>query len=306
MHSQNISGRAYSVFADVILKAKSLGQKKVAVVNPTDRVSLEGAVTSALEGIIEPILIGDIEKIKEVALHNNIDISKYQIIDAKTDVEAANRAVELAFNNEVDALMKGNLHTDDVMRAVVKKDGGLRTSRRISHVFVIDSPAYHKMLLVTDAAINIAPDLETKYHILQNSIDLAQKLGVKRPKVAAVCAVEMVYDKMPSTIDADLLTKRAIKEGLNADVYGPLAFDNAINKEAALIKKIDSVVAGDADILLMPHIEAGNMVAKQFVYLGYSQMAGVVIGAKVPIILTSRADSVEARLASAAIAVLSK
>lgn len=301
---QELQGREYSVFRDVLTKAKASGRIRVAVAQPTDETSLGGAIDSYKEGLIDPILVGDEAKIKQVAQDLGFDISSFEILNAPSDKEAAAKAVEFATAGEVKALMKGNLHTNDIMGAVVKREAGLRTDRSITHAFIMDIPAYHKALFIADAAINIAPDINVKMSIIQNTVELAHKLGIAVPKVGLLSAVEMPYEKIPSSIEAHEITQRAREEVKSALVYGPLAFDNAISSVSAKIKKIDSVVCGDPDILIAPQIESGNILFKALVYLAYAKVAGVVLGAKVPVILTSRSDSAEARVASSALAVL--
>jgi phosphotransacetylase len=274
-----------------------------AVAHPCEASALAGAVEAGAKGLIAPILVGPIAKIQEVAIKGGIDISRSQIVDAPHSHGAAAKAVDLVRQGKAELLMKGSLHTDELLGAVVARETGLRTGRRISHVFIMDVPTYHKVLIVTDAAINIAPALDDKVDICQNAIDLAVSLGVSKPKVAILAAVETVNSKMPATIDAACLCKMAdrgqIRNGL---LDGPLAFDNAISKDAARIKGIQSEVAGDPDILLAPDLEAGNMLAKQLSFLANADSAGLVLGARVPIILTSRADSVRSRIASCAVA----
>ena len=236
---------------------------------------------------------------------SQIDLGNLKIVDVPHSHAAAVRAVELVKEGKAEILMKGSLHTDELMSAIVSRDGGLRTGRRISHVFIMDVPTYHKVLVVTDAAINIAPTLEDKADICQNAIDLAKAFGVERPKVAILAAVETVNSRMPATLDAAALCKMAERGQIKGGVLdGPLAFDNAISRDAAKIKGITSEVAGDPDILLAPDLEAGNMVAKQLSFLANADSAGLVLGAKVPVILTSRADSLRSRIASCAVAVL--
>lgn len=305
---QSLHGRKYSVLNNILNQAKTLtlkeGRLRVAVVQPTDETSLRGAIDSHSEGLIEPILIGDEFKIKQAASDFGLDLSSYEIINVSSDIEAGEKSAELAKRGEVKALMKGNLHTNDLMSAVVRKDAGLRTDQSITHTFIMDIPAYHKALFITDAAINITPDINVKMSMIKNTIDLAHRLGIKIPKVAVLSAVEMPYEKMPSSIEAAKLTQRAKTEIKDALVYGPLAFDNAISAVSAKIKKIDSEVCGDPDVLVVPQIESGNILFKALVYLAYAKSAGVVLGAKVPVILTSRADSAESRVASSALAVL--
>jgi phosphate acetyltransferase len=277
----------------------------VAVCHPCDQVSLEGPVEAFKRGLINPILIGPETKIRSVAAEFGFDILGMRIIDTQHSHESAEKAVALCRSGEAEALMKGSLHTDEMMHEVARRDTGLRTGRRISHVFVMDVPTYPKTLLITDAAINIYPTLEDKVDITQNAIDLAHCLGVVKPKVAILSAVETVYPKINSTIEAAALCKMADRGQITGgELDGPLAFDNAISAEAAKIKKIVSPVAGNADILLVPDLEAGNMLAKQLSYLAEADAAGIVLGARVPVVLTSRADSAKARLASCAVAVL--
>ncbi len=275
-----------------------------AVAHPCEASALTGAVEAAQKKLIVPILVGPAAKIAEIAKAAGIDLGGLEIIDVPAQPRAAaEKAVALVREGRAEVLMKGSLHTDELLSAVVSRDKGLRTGRRISHAFLMDVPTYHKVLIVTDAAINIAPTLEDKVDICQNAIDLAISLGVKTPKVAILAAVETVNSKMPATIDAAALCKMAdrgqIKGGL---LDGPLAFDNAISKEAAKTKGIKSEVAGDPDILLAPDLEAGNILAKQLSFLANADSAGLVLGARVPIILTSRADSVRSRIASCAVA----
>ncbi len=297
--------RRKQAFEKMTDRAVAMGRIWVAVCYPCDYVSLSGAVEAAERGLINPLLVGPQKLIEKTAKDHNLNIAPYTIIDVQTEQESAAKSVALCRNGEAQALMKGSLHTDEMMREVARRETGLRTGRRISHVFIMDVPSYHKLLLVTDAAINILPEFEDKVDICQNAIGLAHALGVELPKVAILSAVETVYPKFPSTLDAAALCKMADRGQIKGAILdGPLAFDNAINLEAAQIKKITSPVCGDADILLVPNLEAGNMLSKQLLYLGGAELAGIVVGAKVPIILTSRADSVKARLASCAVAVL--
>ncbi len=296
--------REHTVYRALIERCASLEPVTAAVAHPCDEPSLAGAVEAAEAGLIRPILVGPERKIRAVAEQHGIDISPYRLVDAPHSHAAAARAVELVRAGEAEVLMKGSLHTDELMKEVTSSATGLRTERRISHVFIMDVPTYPKPLAVTDAAINIFPDLETKADIAQNAIDMAHALGVPRPKIAIVSAVETVTPSIPSTIDAAALCKMAERGQITGALLdGPLAFDNAISKEAAAIKGIRSEVAGDADILVVPDLEAGNMLAKQLSFLANADAAGVALGARVPIILTSRADTVRARLASCAIAV---
>jgi phosphotransacetylase len=277
----------------------------MAVVHPCSREALEGAIEAGQLGLITPVLVGPEAKIRTVAADNDLDIGTLRIVDVPHSHAAAQKAVAMALAGEVHALMKGSLHTDELMGAVVAPDGGLRTGRRMSHIFVLDVPRYPKPLLVTDAAINIEPDFEAKADIVRNAIDLAHALGIAQPKVAILSAVETVTPKMRSSMDAAALCKMVDRGQITGAVLdGPLAFDNAISAFAAGIKGIHSEVSGDADILVVPNLEAGNMVAKQLEYLADAQAAGVVLGAKVPIVLTSRADSAHSRVASCAVALL--
>ena len=276
-----------------------------AVAHPCEATSLSGSIEAAEKGLIVPILVGPADKIAATARSSGIDLQNFQVVDAPHSAAAAAKAVELIRKGEAELLMKGSLHTDELMAAVVARETGLRTGRRISHVFVMDVPTYHKVLIVTDGAINIAPALEDKVDICQNAIDLAISLGVEKPKVAILAAVETVNSKMPATIDAAALCKMAERGQITwALLDGPLAFDNAISKEAAKTKGIHSDVAGDPDILLAPDLEAGNILAKQLSFLANADSAGLVLGARVPVILTSRADSVRSRIASCAVAML--
>ena len=284
-------------------RCKGLEPVRTAVVHPCEETALAGAIEAGKRGLIVPVLVGPSDRIREIAKKSGIDLGRIEIVDVPHSHAAAEKSVQLVREGKVELLMKGSLHSDELLAAVVARDG-LRTARRISHVFIMDIPTYHKVLIVTDAAINIAPTLEEKADICQNAIDLAVALGVERPKVAILAAVETVTSKMPSTIDAAALCKMADRGQITGGALeGPLAFDNAISKEAARIKGIDSDVAGDPDILLVPDLEAGNILAKQLTFLANADSAGLVLGARVPIILTSRADSVRSRIASCAIAV---
>jgi phosphate acetyltransferase len=276
---------------------------RTAVVHPCDEGSLAGALDAAKAAIIDPILVGPRGKIEKFAGLIGRDISEYELIDVPHSHAAAEKAVELVRAGKADALMKGSLHTDELMSEVVRKDTGIRTERRVSHVFIMDVPTYHKPLFITDAAVNIFPDLDDKVDIVQNAIDLAIALGVARPKVAILSAAETVTSKIPSTIDAAALCKMADRGQIKGGILdGPLAFDNAISVVAARVKNIESDVAGDADILVVPDLEAGNMLAKVITFIAQADGAGIVLGARVPIALTSRADSPRARLASCAVA----
>ncbi|MEM5431366.1 phosphate acetyltransferase [Cupriavidus oxalaticus] len=284
---------------------KTMPPTPTAVAHPCDRSSLEGAVEAARLGLIAPILVGPRSRIEDAAREAGIDIREYPIVDAAHSHAAAAAAVQLVRESKAEALMKGSLHTDELMGAVVKGDSGLRTARRISHCFVMDVPGHEDALIVTDAAVNIAPTLAEKADILQNAIDLAHALRVEEVRVAILSAMETVNPKVPSTLDAAALCKMVDRHQITgAVVDGPLALDNAINLDAARIKKIDSPVAGRANVLLVPDLDAGNMLAKSLTFLAGADAAGIVLGARVPIILTSRADSVTTRLASCAVAAL--
>ena len=292
-------------YEHLLLRCSSLEPIPTAIAHPCDETSLSGAVEAAEKGLIVPILVGPRQKILSTAASAGLDLRSIQIVDVPHSHAAATKAVELLREAKAELLMKGSLHTDELMAAVVSRDGGLRTARRISHVFVMDVPTYHKVLIVTDGAINIAPTLEDKVDICQNAIDLAVSLGREWPKVAILAAVETVTSKMPATIDAAALCKMAERGQIKgALLEGPLAFDNAISKQAAKTKGISSDVAGDPDILLAPDLEAGNILAKQLTFLANADSAGIVLGARVPIILTSRADSVRSRIASCGVAML--
>ena len=292
-------------YEQLLTRCRSLEPVPTAVAHPCEASALAGALEAGEKGLIIPILVGPEGKIREIAAREGLDLGRTRIVDAPHSHASAAKAVELVRKGEAELLMKGSLHTDELLSAVVARETGLRTGRRISHVFIMDVPTYHKVLIVTDAAINIAPALEDKVDICQNAIDLAVTLGVSAPKVAILAAVETVTSKMPSTIDAAALCKMADRKQItNGILDGPLAFDNAISKDAARIKGIRSEVAGDPDILLVPDLEAGNILAKQLTFLANADSAGLVLGARVPIILTSRADSVRSRIASCGVAML--
>lgn len=285
--------------------AEAQAPLRTAVVHPVDALSLRGAVEAGRRGLIEPILIGPATRVRAAAQVVGLDISALELIDVEHSHQAAARACDLAAIGQVAAIMKGALHTDELLEAIVSASSGLRTDRRMSHVFVLDVPTYPRPLLVSDAALNIAPDLETKRDIVQNAIDCALAMDIAEPKVAILSAVETINPKMVSTLDAAALCKMAERgQIVGGRLDGPLAFDNAISPEAAKAKGIQSAVAGCADILIVPDIEAGNMLAKQLFYLSNAQSAGIVMGARVPIILTSRSDPEASRLASCALAIL--
>jgi phosphotransacetylase len=291
-------------YEHLLERCRGLEPIPTAVAHPCEETALAGAIEAAAHGLIAPILVGPAAKIAEIAGRTQVDLSGVDVVDVAHSHDAAARAVQLVREGKAELLMKGSLHSDELLSAVVSREG-LRTERRISHVFVMDVPTYHKVLVVTDAAINIAPSLSDKMDICQNAIDFAIALGVETPKVAILAAVETVNPSMPATIDAAALCKMAERGQIRGGLLdGPLAFDNAISAEAATIKGIRSAVAGDPDILLVPNLEAGNMLAKQLSFLANADSAGIVLGARVPVILTSRADSVRSRIASCAVAVL--
>ncbi|HEY4425006.1 MAG TPA: phosphate acetyltransferase [Pyrinomonadaceae bacterium] len=288
----------------LLARCEGLAPIPTAVAHPCEASALSAAVEAATRGLIVPLLVGPAAKIRETAVMSQIDLGNLKIVDVPHSQAAATKAVELVKEGKAEILMKGSLHTDELMAAVVSRDG-LRTGRRISHVFIMDVPTYHKVLVITDAAINIAPTLEDKADICQNAIDLVIALGLEKPKVAILAAVETVTTKMPATIDAAALCKMAERGQIKGALLdGPLAFDNAISAQAAETKGIKSAVAGDPDILLAPDLEAGNILAKQLTFLANADSAGMVLGAKVPVILTSRADSVRSKVASCAVAKL--
>ena len=293
--------------AAILARAQALGPVRTAVVHPCSADALAGAIEAARLGLMEPVLIGPLRKLMALAEAESIDLSAHSIVDVPHSHAAAEEAVRLAGLGQVGALMKGSLHTDELMGAVVRREGGLRTERRISHVFLMGDENYHKPFIITDAAINIAPDLMTKRDILQNAVDFLIGISAEpiRPKVAVLSAVETVNPDMRSTVDAACLSKMADRGQITrALVDGPLAFDNAISRAAAAVKGIVSTVAGDADILLTPDLESGNMLAKQLILLGHASSAGLVLGARLPIVLNSRSDGMASRVGSAALAVL--
>jgi len=300
-----MTDRKHEKYQRLIERCKSLQPTPTAVAHPCDQTSLEGAVEAGKMGLIAPILVGPAQRINALAKSHNIDISGLRIVDAPHSEASAEKAVELVRLGQAEVLMKGSLHTDELLAAVVKRDAGLRTQRRISQCFVMDVPTYPDAIIITDAAVNIAPTLEEKVDIVQNAIDLAHALGREDVRVAILSAMETVNPKVPSTIEAAALCKMADRGQITGAILdGPLALDNAISLEAAEIKKIKSPVAGRANVLVAPNLEAGNMLAKSLSFLANADAAGIVLGARVPIILTSRADSVMTRLASCAVAVL--
>lgn len=301
--AQDMTYHTRHVFKDLIDQVQDWEPISVAVAHPCSETALQGAVDAAQANIINPILTGPRERIERLAEELELDISPYEIVETPHSHASAAEAVALCRSGQAEALMKGSLHTDEFMAAILNKKKGLRTASRVSHVFILDVPTYPRPLFVTDAAINIYPTLEDKYHIVNNAVDLAHALGIELPKVAILSAVETINPKIPSTLEAASLCKMADRGQITGALLdGPLAFDNAISKEAAMIKGIDSEVAGVADIFVVPDLEAGNMLAKQMTYLIDADAAGIVVGARVPIILTSRADSPRARLASCAVA----
>jgi phosphate acetyltransferase len=292
-------------FRQLVTRAQKHAPARTAVAHPCDKSSLEGVVEAAKMKLIDPILVGPEQRIRAAAAENNIDISQFEIVDAEHSHDSAAKAVALVREGRAEALMKGSLHTDEIMGAVVARDTGLRTARRISHCFVMDVPGHDQPLVITDAAVNIAPDLKTKVNIVQNAIDLVHALGQDDVRVAILSAMETVNPDVPSTLEAAALCKMADRGQITGAVLdGPLALDNAISPEAAKIKKIVSPVAGRANVLVVPDLEAGNMLAKSLSFLAGADAAGIVLGARVPIILTSRADDETARLASCAVAQL--
>ena len=297
--------RSNERYQRLLRHAQALPPVTTAVAHPCDEVSLKGAVEAARLGLIAPILVGPPERIRDIARRAGLDISGFPLKEAAHSHDSAEKAVELVREGKAEALMKGSLHTDELMAAVVARETGIRTSRRISHCFVMDVPGHKDPLIITDAAVNIAPDLEAKVDIVQNAIDLAHALRSPDVRVAILSAMETINPKVPSTIEAAALCKMANRGQITGGILdGPLALDNAISEEAAAIKEIVSPVAGRANVLVVPDLEAGNMLAKSLSFLAGADAAGIVLGARVPIILTSRADSVVSRLASCAVASL--
>jgi phosphate acetyltransferase len=295
----------FHVFNRFLDRCKKLPPITTSVCWPLSDVALKGAVEAAAEGLILPTLFGDEARIKALAASLGLDISAFPIVQADNEVKAAELSVAMCRAGDAQAMMKGSLHTDELMKAVMQRETGLRAGRRITHVFVMDTPAYPRTLLITDAAINIAPELEDKIYIVQNAIDLAHALGIPEPRVALLSAVETVNPKIQSTLDAAVLCKMADRKQITGGILdGPLSFDTAISAASAKVKHLVSPVSGQADILAVPDLVSGNMLAKQLEYLGGAQLAGIVLGARVPIILTSRADSAKTRLISCAVAVL--
>ena len=305
MAEENATLAAPRKYDRLIEQVQAMDPVPTAVAHPCSPGALEGATDAAEMGIIVPILVGPRAKIVSTAAAAGIDISTYEIVDAAHSHDAAEKAVALVREGRAMALMKGSLHTDELLAAVVRRDTGLRTERRLSHCFIMDVPGHDNVLTITDAAINIFPTLEDKVDIVQNAIDLSHAMGNDAPRVAILSAMETVNPKVPSTVEAAALCKMADRGQITGGLLdGPLAFDNAISPEAAAIKGIGGPVAGHADILVVPDLEAGNMLAKSLSFLMNADSAGIVLGARVPIVLTSRADSVQSRLASCAVAAM--
>ena len=298
-------GKPHEKYQRLIDFCKSLPPTPTAVAHPCDESSLRGAVDAAKLDLIAPILVGPRARIEAIACQHKIDVAGYPIVDTPHSQASAEKAVELVREGKAEALMKGSLHTDELMGAVVRRETGLRTARRVSHCFVMDVPSYEHTLIVSDAAVNIAPTLADKVDIIQNAIDLAHALRFSEVRVAILSAMETINPQVPSTVEAGALCKMADRGQITGAILdGPLALDNAIDLESVAIKKIDSPVAGRANVLVVPDLEAGNMLAKSLSFLAGADAAGIVLGAKVPIILTSRADSVMTRLASCAVAAM--
>jgi phosphate acetyltransferase len=295
----------HAKYERLIARAQQVPTATAIIAHPCDETSLRGAVDAAEAGLIVPVLVGPATKIAAVARAHKIDIGRFEVVDVAHSEAAAAKSVQLVHEAKGELLMKGSLHTDELMRAVAASAGGLRTARRISHVFIMDVPTYAETLFITDAAINIFPDLDAKRDIIQNAIDLFTQVGLGTPRVALLSAVETVTTKIPSTIEAAALCKMADRGQITGGILdGPLAFDNAVDPQAAKTKGIESEVAGRAQILVVPDLEAGNMLAKNLSFLAKADAAGIVLGARVPIMLTSRAESVRTRMASCAVAVL--
>lgn len=297
--------QSHHVFSGLLVQANATPPIPTAVVWPLSEVALQGALEAAVARVIEPVLIGPRDQIAAVAAQAGLDIAGFRIVEAADEASAAAKGVELCRAGKTRILMKGSLHTESFMHAVMQDGVGLRAARRISHAFIFDVPRYPHLLMITDAAVNIAPNLMEKADIVQNAIGLAHALGMPEPKVAILSAVETINPKIQSTVDAAALCKMAERGQITGGLLdGPLAFDNAVNLQAAKIKHLASPVAGQADILVVPDLESGNMLAKQLEYLAGAEAAGIVLGARVPIVLTSRSDGPKARLASAAVAAL--
>ena len=297
--------KTYNKYQDFIEMCSALDSPRTAVAHPCDESSLRAALVASQEELIEPVLVGPGAKIRSIAKEFDIDISAFTVVDTPHSHASAAEAVRLVREGECEVLMKGSLHTDELMAEVIKSDTGLRTERRVSHAYVMDVPTYHKPIIISDAAINIYPGLDEKVDICQNVIELAHILGIETPKVAIISAIETVTPKIQSTLDAAALCKMAQRGQITGAILdGPLAFDNAISRKAADVKGIKSEVAGDPDIIIVPDLESGNMLAKQLTFMARAEAAGIVLGARVPIVLTSRADSLRTKLASCAVAAL--
>jgi len=290
---------------NLIEKAKTKGVVKAAIVNAGNELAISSVFAAVQNNLIEPIFIGNQDKIKEHALQIGWDISSYEIIHEPEENSTALTAAKLASENKVQLLVKGHIHTDILMKAILKKDLALIGKKRLSHIWHMTAQENDAPLIITDGALNVLPKLETKMHIIKNAVEFANRIGIAKPKVALLSATEEILESVPSSIEANLLTIRAKEENINADIFGPLAFDNAVSERAAKIKNIKNAVAGKADILLVPNIETGNSLVKMLIYFMGACAAGVVVGGKVPIVITSRADDVEARLASIAAAIVS-
>ena len=297
--------KTYNKYQDFIEMCSALDSPRTAVAHPCDESSLRAALVASQEELIEPVLVGPVARIRKIAEEFDLDISAFAIVDTPHSHASAAEAVRLVREGECEVLMKGSLHTDELMAEVIKSDSGLRTERRVSHAYVMDVPTYHKPIIISDAAVNIYPSLDEKVDICQNVIELAHILGIETPKVAIISAVETVTSKIQSTLDAAALCKMAQRGQIKGAILdGPLAFDNAISRKAADVKGIKSEVAGDPDIIIVPDLESGNMLAKQLTFMARAEAAGIVLGARVPIVLTSRADSLRTKLASCAVAAL--
>ncbi|MDD9908840.1 MAG: bifunctional enoyl-CoA hydratase/phosphate acetyltransferase [Ahrensia sp.] len=299
--NHSITSQSRPHFADFLEQCRALSPLRTAVVYPEEVTALEGAMDAAAEGLIEPVFVGDAQRIGEAAERGGFDISRFEIVQVDDETRAAHRGVDLVADGSAHALMKGHIHSDTYLSAVIRKENGLRSATRTSHCFVMDIPSWPKPVIITDAALNVAPDVKNRIAITRNAISLAHALGIENPRVAVLSATETPHAGIPSSMEA-----REIADADYADalVDGPFALDNAVNREAALLKGIDSPVAGEADILVVPDIEAGNIFFKALTFMGGAETAGLVVGASAPVILTSRADSAEARIASCALAVL--
>ena len=289
---------------NLIVRAKKRGLVDAAIINAGEMFPMESVYKAVRNNLINPIFIGNESEIKKHAEKLNWNISKYKIIDEKIEEKTAPIAAKLASEDKVKILVKGHIHTDILMKSILKRSLNLIGKKRLSHVWHMTLEVEDKPLIITDGVVNVLPKLEVKMHILRNAVDFANKIGIVRPKVSVLSATEEVIDSIPSSIEADLITKKAKEENINAEVFGPLAFDNSVSKKSAAIKKIKNEVAGSADILLVPNVETGNALVKMMIYFMGACAAGVVIGGKVPVVITSRSDESEARLASIAAAIV--